>query len=114
MSYFLSLYGSTGVKHFKVLFDAIQRHFPVRLYYYVVQVYLTKYGTKARQGSTASHGLVASQVSPAIRFDGLHHYAVDAGNRPACAVCTGRPSKKCSKCNVGLHVQYCFEKFHTK
>lgn len=81
---------------------------------YIVQSYLRGHGQPPAKRGPKGHKALSSRVTDEVRYDGLNHWIVDAGgHKPECAECGGRTSKKCDKCDLGLHVD-CFKKFHVR
>jgi hypothetical protein len=56
---------------------------------------------------------VSKRVNESVRTDGIGHWIVAAEGKLVCGKCGGRSTRKCEKCNVGLH-DLCFKDFHQK
>ena len=64
-------------------------------------------------GPSTTRRAPTSNVSDAVRLDGLHHYQAALPKPRRCRYCHKTATRKCSKCNVPLH-NLCSVPFHTK
>ncbi|KAL7646147.1 UNVERIFIED_CONTAM: hypothetical protein RMT77_003048 [Armadillidium vulgare] len=55
-----------------------------------------------------------TQVLNDIRFDRKDHLIDRIDKRRRCALCGISVQFRCTKCNVGLHANECFVKYHIK
>lgn len=75
--------------------------------------YLKRFGVLPKPGRTISSTKMCNRVNNEVRFDQLGHTIVVSNTQLRCAQCPGKTTRKCSKCNIGLHDK-CFEQFHIK
>ncbi len=76
----------------------------------VVQTYIGKYTQRHPLGRIPQSK--RKRVPDAVRLDGKDHFPLSSTTQIRCAECHKNTTKKCSKCNVGVHTN-CFKKFHT-
>lgn len=79
----------------------------------VCQVYLTRYASRPNMGRPMGHQIsLDRRVLADVRFDRQEHYPGHSKTQLRCASCRGKSKYKCSKCNIGLHIE-CFANYHT-
>src|ERR1044071_2659625 len=74
---------------------------------------LSKYASRVNAGRSVGHHVhLDRRVLADVRFDRQEHYPGHSATQLRCANCRGKSKYKCTKCNVGLHIE-CFANYHT-
>jgi hypothetical protein len=62
--------------------------------------------------SVSQHAMLLPATLDQIRYDGFKHYVKMSTTRGVCKLCKQRSKYRCTRCDVALHPEACFFKFH--
>lgn len=75
--------------------------------------YLRRFGVLPKPGRVISSTKLSKRVNNGNRYDQVDHTIIVSKIQLRCAQGPGKKTRKCEKCNVGLH-EKCFQQFHAK
>ena len=77
----------------------------------VCQIYLQRFAKREPMGRPVLHGALDTLVHREVRLDGTNHFPQRHATQLRCAKCGLKVKTKCTKCDVGLHID-CFASYH--
>ena len=77
----------------------------------VVEVSLKTHATK-RPSHPATHAKLTAASLESIRYDEGNHLIKLTKITGVCKQCKGRTKFRCTRCDVALHAEHCFYRFH--
>ena len=77
----------------------------------VCQIYLQRFAKREPMGRPVLHEALDTRVHREVRLDGTNHFPQRHATQLRCAKCGLKVKTKCTKCDVGLHID-CFASYH--